>query len=177
MHGPTQRGDEGVERGDGSRREEIRPLSEREGFAIAALKLLAIAIFFSAIWVKIDAFQAASIDLINKIDQARIEKSKQDRIDSNRVLDDILKRVQVMADKTDAISEANKKVLDQTLAINKTQTDLLRDLKAITTEHTKAIAETRHQATAAKSAAQKAATQAQKVQTQVASPWYKKVFK
>ncbi|HTD17840.1 MAG TPA: hypothetical protein VK673_21835 [Chthoniobacterales bacterium] len=177
MHGRLEGGNEGTERDHDSSREEIRPLSEREGFAIAALKLIAIAIFFSAIWVKIDAFQQASISLIHTIDEIRIKKSEMDQERSDKVLSDILDRVQKMADKTDAISEANRKLLDQTLVINKTQTDLLNDLKAITTSHTKAITETRHQAIAAKSAAQKAAVQAQKVQNQVASPWYKKVFK
>jgi len=177
MHeGPDKR-DGGIENLHRPNRPEIRPLSEKEGFAIAGLKLIAIALLFTGLWIKIDAFQQASINLINTIDQARIEKSKVDQQRSDQVLSEILARIQAMADKTDGIADATKKVVDQTLAINKTQTDLLKDLKNVTTAHTKDITVVKHEAIAAKSAAQKAAAQTKKTQAQVASPWYKNIFK
>jgi len=133
-----------------------------------------------SLYVKLDAFQRATVSLVEAQNKTRSD-----------ILTEVLKQVKNGQDKTDGVSNQAVMIARQTVEIAKQTEDLSRqtndigrqnaevlaDLKKITTAHTKSIEEARAEAAAATHAAQRARASTIQTQKSLNTPWYKRVFK
>jgi len=175
MSGSSDRRIEGLE--EVIDRTTPRSLSKVEAGFLTLILLIATSLGDLSLYVKLDAFQRATVQLAQAQQTAK-----------NELLERVLKEVKNGQAKTDAVGYQAVEIDRQTEALTRQATELakqnaemehqnalvLAELKEITTQHTRDIKAARAQAEAANIAAKKARATSVQTQKTIATPWWKR---
>jgi hypothetical protein len=149
-------------------------LTKLEAFFLTTIILVATTLGDLSVYVKLDAFQRASITLVRSLDEARNKLLLLDRDHEDKSLNEILRQVKAGQEKTDMVANQAVEIAKQTEQLGKQNAAVLEELKQITTQHTKDIEQTKRAATEASSAARRARANTIQTQKTIATPWWKR---
>jgi hypothetical protein len=173
MHGASDRrdeGNEGVDEPDRAPSGTLNRLTRGEAYALAVILLAATALGDLSLYVKLDAFQRATVGLVQTQNK-----------NSAEILTQVLKEVKTGQNKTDMVAQQAIEIAKQTEDLSRQATELgrqntimLTELKVITTQHTRDIKAAKIQAEEANVSARKARATSVQTQKTITTPWWKR---